>query len=148
MRRRTISCSKKRAATPAAPAKRMCEVYETNYACIAIVAVLLVAAFYSSWKVQHFAEEIFSDIDTAMEAIRDEDFTTARKALAHGADLCDQMRMHINHLLRTEDFTELEASLRAADGHLEMNAAEEAFGELRRAQVQVETMEWLARRII
>ena len=29
-----------------------------------------------------------------------------------------------------------------------MNAAEEAFGELRRAQVQVETMEWLARRII
>ena len=50
------------------------------YACIAIVAVLLVAAFYSSWKVQHFAEEIFSDIDTAMEAIRDEDFTTARKA--------------------------------------------------------------------
>ena len=111
------------------------------YACIAIVAVLLMAAFYSSWKVQHFAEEIFSDIDTAMEAIRDEDFTTARKALAHGADLCDQM-------LRTEDFTELEASLRAADGHLEMNAAEEAFGELRRAQVQVETMEWLARRII
>ena len=85
------------------------------YACIAIVAVLLMAAFYSSWKVQHFAEEIFSDIDTAMEAIRDEDFTTARKALAHGADLCDQMRMHMNHLLRTEDFTELEASLRAAD---------------------------------
>ena len=118
------------------------------YACIAIVAVLLVAAFYSSWKVQHFAEEIFSDIDTAMEAIRDEDFITARKALAHGADLCDQMRMHMNHLLRTEDFTELEASLRAADGHLEMNAAEEAFGELRRAQVQVETMEWLARRIL
>ena len=77
------------------------------YACIAIVAVLLMAAFYSSWKVQHFAEEIFSDIDTAMEA-----------------------------------------SLRAADGHLEMNAAEEAFGELRRAQVQVETMEWLARRIL
>ena len=63
-----------------------------------------------------------------MEAIRDEDFITARKALAHGADLCDQMRMHMNHLLRTEDFTELEASLRAADGHLEMNAAEEAFG--------------------
>ena len=56
--------------------------------------------------------------------------------------------MHMNHLLRTEDFTELEASHRAADGHLEMNAAEEAFGELRRAQVQVETMEWLARRII
>lgn len=139
---------KKRAATPAAPAKGCVRSMRRIYACIAIVAVLLVAAFYSSWKVQHFAEEIFSDIDTAMEAIRDDDFTTARKALAHGADLCDQMRMHMNHLLRTEDFTELEASLRAADGHLEMNAAEEAFGELRRAQVQVETMEWLARRII
>ena len=24
------------------------------YACIAMVAVLLVSAFYSSWKVQHF----------------------------------------------------------------------------------------------
>lgn len=118
------------------------------YACIAIVAVLLTVAFYSSWKVQHFAEQIFADIDTAMEAIRDEDFPTARRALADGADLCDQMRLHMNHLLRTEDFTELEAALRAADGHLELDAAEEAFGELRRAQVQVETMEWLAQRII
>ena len=54
----------------------------------------------------------------------------------------------MNHLLRTADFTELEAALRAADGHLEMNAPEEAFGELRRAQVQVETLEWLARRFV
>ena len=36
----------------------------------------------------------------------------------------------------------------AADGHLEWNAPEEAFGELRRAQVQVETLAWLARRIL
>ena len=42
----------------------------------------------------------------------------------------------MNHLLRTEDFTELEAALRTADGHLEQNAPEEAFGELRRAQVR------------
>lgn len=118
------------------------------YACLAIVAVLLVVAFYSSWKVQRFAEDISDDIDTAMEAIRDEDISTARKALAEGSDLCDQMREHMNHLLRTEDFTELEACLKAADGHLEMNAPEEAFGELRRAQVQVETMEWLSRRIL
>ena len=41
-----------------------------------------------------------------------------------------------------------EAALRAADGHLELNAPEEAFGELRRAQVQVETLEWLSRRLI
>lgn len=118
------------------------------YACLAIVAVLLAVAFYSSWKVQKFAEDISDDIDTAMEAIRDEDISTARKALAEGSDLCDQMREHMNHLLRTEDFTELEACLKAADGHLEMNAPEEAFGELRRAQVQVETMEWLSRRIL
>lgn len=118
------------------------------YACLTIVAVLLAVAFYSSWKVQTFAEDISDDIDTAMEAIRDEDISTARKALAEGSDLCDQMREHMNHLLRTEDFTELEACLKAADGHLEMNAPEEAFGELRRAQVQVETMEWLSRRIL
>ncbi len=80
------------------------------YACIAIVAVLLVAAFTAAGKYSTLPRRFFSDIDTAMEAIRDEDFITARKALAHGADLCDQMRMHMNHLLRTEDFTELEAS--------------------------------------
>lgn len=118
------------------------------YACLAIVAVLLTVAFYSSFRVQQFAEDISDDIDTAMEAIRDEDPATARQALAEGGALCDQMREHMNHLLRTEDFTELEAALRAADGHLEMNAPEEAFGELRRAQVQVETMEWLSRRLL
>ena len=34
------------------------------------------------------------------------------------------MRTKMNHLLRTADFTELEAALRAADGHLEMGAPE------------------------
>ena len=58
------------------------------------------------------------------------------------------MREGMNHLLRTQDFTELESALRAADGHLEMNAPEEALGELRRAQVQVETLEWLSRRFV
>lgn len=118
------------------------------YACLGIVAVLLAIAFYSSWKVQWFAEDISDDIDDAIEAIRNEDFPAARQALADGAALCDRMREGMNHLLRTEDFTELEAALRTADGHLEQNAPEEAFGELRRAQVQVETLEWLSRRII
>ena len=40
------------------------------YACIAIVAVLLSVAFYSSWKVQSFAEVISADLDAAAEAIR------------------------------------------------------------------------------
>ena len=118
------------------------------YACLGIVAVLLAIAFYSSWRVQRFAEDISDDIDDAIEAIRDEDFPAARQALSEGANLCDEMREGMNHLLRTEDFTELEAALRTADGHLEQNAPEEAFGELRRAQVQVETLEWLSRRII
>lgn len=118
------------------------------YACLAIVAVLLAVAFYSSWKVQRFAKDISDDIDTAMEAVRDEETASARKALAAGSERCDQMREHMNHLLRTEDFTELEACLKAADGYLERDAPEEAFGELRRAQVQVETMEWLSRRIL
>ena len=118
------------------------------YACLAIVAVLLAVAFYSSWKVQRFAKDISDDIDTAMEAVRDEETASARKALAQGSERCDQMREHMNHLLRTDVFTELEACLKAADGYLERDASEEAFGELRRAQVQVETMEWLSRRIL
>ena len=111
------------------------------YACLGIVAALLAVAFYSSFRVQMFAEDISGDIDHAMEAIREDDLTEARQALAEGADLCDRMREGMN-------FTELEAALRAADGHLEWNAPEEAFGELRRAQVQVETLAWLARRIL
>ena len=108
------------------------------YVCIGIVVLLLAAAFYSSFRVQQFA----------MEDIRNSDLTGARQALAEGAELCDTMREGMNHLLRTQDFTELEAALRAADGHLELNAPEEAFGELRRAQVQVETLAWLSHRIL
>lgn len=118
------------------------------YACIFIVAALLCVAFYSSFQVQKFADTISDNLDTAVEGIRSEDLVSARQALAEGADLCDQMRTKMNHLLRTADFTELEAALRAADGHLEMNAPEEALGELRRAQVQVETLEWLSRRLV
>ena len=58
------------------------------------------------------------------------------------------MRTKMNHLLRTADFTELEAALRAADGYLEQQATEDALGELRRAQVEVERLEWLARRLV
>lgn len=86
------------------------------YVCIGIVVLLLAAAFYSSFRVQQFAEDISDDIDTAMEDIRNSDLTGARQALAEGAELCDTMREGMNHLLRTQDFTELEAALRAADG--------------------------------
>ena len=118
------------------------------YACIFIVSALLCIAFYSSFQVQKFADSISEDLDTAVWNIRCSDVVSARQALAEGADLCDTMREKMNHLLRTADFTELEAALRTADGHLEMNSPEEALGELRRAQVQVETLEWLSRRWI
>ena len=67
------------------------------YACIAIVAILLSVAFYSSWKVQSFADVISADLDTAAEAIRNADYPAARQALADGADRCDQMRTKMNH---------------------------------------------------
>ena len=118
------------------------------YACIVIVAVLLCTAFYSSWQVQKFADTISADLTAATQAIRENDLPAARQALKKGADRCDEMRTKMNHLLRTADFTELETALRAADGHLEMQAPEEAFGELRRAQVQVETLEWLSHRLV
>ena len=82
------------------------------YVCIGIVVLLLAAAFSSSFRVQQFAEDISDDIDTAMEDIRNSDLTGARQALAEGAELCDTMREGMNHLLRTQDFTELEAALR------------------------------------
>ena len=84
------------------------------YACFAIVAALLATAFYSSFQVQRFADDISTDLDCAIEAIRTSDLPTARQALARGADRCDRMREKMNHLLRTEDFTELEAALRTA----------------------------------
>ena len=84
------------------------------YACFAIVAALLATAFYSSFQVQRFADDISTDLDCAIEAIRNSDLPTARQALARGADRCDRMREKMNHLLRTEDFTELETALRFA----------------------------------
>ena len=54
------------------------------YACLAIVAVLLAAAFYSSWRVQRFAVDISADIEEAIQAIRQQDLPAARQAIARG----------------------------------------------------------------
>ena len=43
------------------------------YACFAIVAALLATAFYSSFQVQRFADDISTDLDCAIEAIRTSD---------------------------------------------------------------------------
>ena len=58
------------------------------------------------------------------------------------------MRHHAGNYEPSADYTELEAALRAADGYLEQQATEDALGELRRAQVEVERLEWLARRLV
>ena len=92
------------------------------YACILIVAALLAVSLYSSGRVQGFAQDISADLDCALEAVRQKDFPTARQALVEGAELCDTMRETMSHLLRTADYTELEAALRAADGYLEQQA--------------------------
>ena len=84
------------------------------YACFAIVAALLATAFYSSFQVQKFADAVSEDLDTAVTSIRSSNLPSARQALSDGADLCDTMREKMNHLLRTADFTELEAALRTA----------------------------------
>lgn len=110
---------KKRAAARAAPGER-CRM-KRIYACLCIVAVLLGVAFYSSWRVQKFAEDISTTSTTPWRP------SGMRTSLPRGrhwpralnsATKCGRM----NHLLRTQDFTELEAALRAADGHLELNA--------------------------
>lgn len=62
------------------------------YACILIVAALLGVSLYSSGRVQGFAQDISADLDCALEAVRQKDFSTARQALAEGAELCDTMR--------------------------------------------------------
>lgn len=118
------------------------------YACAGIVAVLLALAFYSSFRVQRFAEDISDALEDAIEAVREDETVDARQALGKGTELCEEMRRKMHIFLRVEDFTELEASLRAADGYLEQNASEEALGELNRAQVAVENLDRLARRYI
>ena len=84
------------------------------YACILILATLLLTALYSSRQVQRFADSISGDLDHAVAAVRDR--SLARLALRKGADRCDRMREKMNHLLPTADFTELEAALRAEAG--------------------------------
>ena len=58
------------------------------YVCIGIVVLLLAAAFYSSFRVQQFAEDISDDIDTAMEDIeRSSMVRYSLKCIEHVFDL-------------------------------------------------------------
>lgn len=118
------------------------------YSSIAIVAALLAITFYSSGRVQTFAREISSSLETAVDALRSEDAQAARETVLQSAEACSLLRGEMSAFIRTENITELEAALRAADGYLELGSFEEAFGELRRAQTQTENLKRLADRLI
>lgn len=118
------------------------------YACIVILVVLFSTALYSSYQVHRFSDIVSQELSLASDALQHGDVNSAQQQLHSAAERCRQMRNETNHLLRTEDFSDLEASLRAAEGYLAQNAPEEALGELLRAQVQVETLAWLASRFV
>lgn len=118
------------------------------YASLCIIAAVLAAAYYSSRRVENFAGEVSLCLGAAAEAVQSDDLTAAREALSSAAELCSQTRRSMSAFLRVEDFAELEAAMRAADGYLELDAAEEAYGEIRRAEVQAANLAWLAGRYI
>ena len=68
------------------------------YVCIGIVVLLLAAAFYSSFRVQQFAEDISEDIDTAMKLGANHPMGPLALADLIGLDVC----LAIMELLRDE----------------------------------------------
>lgn len=116
------------------------------YVSFIIAAALLAVAFYSSWRVESFAQEILASLSAAESAVNAGDFSAARASAASGAKLCAEVRSQMSTFLRVEDFAELEASLRAAEAYFGQQAAEEAMGEVSRAEVQAEELSRLARR--
>lgn len=118
------------------------------YACILIVAALLAVSLYSSGRVQGFAQDISADLDCALEAVRQKDVSTARASACRG---CRAVRHHAGDYEPSAAHGRLHGAgsgTAGGDGYLEQQAAEEALGELRRAQVEVERLEWLARRLV
>lgn len=118
------------------------------YACIAIVAAVVILAWYSTSQIHIFVHEISDVLYQAEQAIEHQDYPAALRVMRHGAERCRDIRHHMETILRTEDFTELEAYLRAACGYLEQQALEETIGELCRAAVEVERLDRLSRRLV
>ena len=114
--------------------------------CAALVAGILLLTGYGTHRVRSFAGEVAACLEAAEQALEGGDLPAAHPAVLEGAALCRAMRQDSVLYLRTEDFLELEASLRAAACHLTENAREEALGELGRAAVQADSLDWLTRR--
>ena len=114
--------------------------------CLAIAVGILLLTGYSTYQVRAFADEVRTQVETASDALDQDDLPAAHQAVLNGADRCEKMRRGSVLYLRVEDFVELEASLRAAANYLTENAEEEARGELGRAAFQAEKIDWLTRR--
>ena len=114
--------------------------------CLALAAGILLLTFYSTFRVRGFADELTVQLEAAADALHADDLPAAHRAVLKGAALCEEMRRDSVLYLRTEDFLELEASLRATASHLTENAQEEALGEIGRAAFLAESVDWLTRR--
>lgn len=118
------------------------------YACVIILAVILALTWYSDNSMDRFTESVDLLLTQAENALDENDAATAMQALAQGVELCCETRNKMTHFWRIEDLTELEASLQASLAYLKMDSAEEAFGELRRAYVQLQSLARLTDRLI
>lgn len=118
------------------------------YACVIILAVILVVTLYSDSSMDHLTESVDFLLAQAEAALDEEDASAAMQAVAQAAQQCHETRDKMTHFWRIEDLTELEATLQAALGYLKRGTLEEAQGEVRRASVQVQSLARLASRLI
>lgn len=114
--------------------------------CLVIAAAILLLTVYSTYRVRTFAQQVTDQLQTAARALDEDDFPQAHQAILKGASLCEAMRRGSVLYLRTEDFLELEACLRAAADYLTEGSQEEARGEMGRAAFQAESIDWMTRR--
>lgn len=114
--------------------------------CLAIATGILLLTGYSTYQVRAFADEVNAQLETAADALEQDDFPAAHQAVLKGASLCEEMRRGSVLYLRTEDFIQLEADLRAAASYLAADSEEEAMGALSQAALQAENIDWLTRR--
>lgn len=114
--------------------------------CLGITLGIFILMGYSTFKVRAFADQVTVQVEAAVTALGQDDLPAAHQAVLDGAALCEDMRRSSVLFLRTEDFIELESSLRVAASYLAEGSQEEALGELGRAAFQAESIDWLTRR--
>lgn len=114
--------------------------------CLGIAAAILLLTGYSTYRVRTFADQVTNQLQNASKALDQDDLPQAHQALLNGTSLCETMRRGSVLYLRTEDFLELEARLRAAADYLKEGLQEEARNEMGQAALQAESIDWMTRR--